>query len=35
MTYDTLKSFESEIKDILDDVLDVVKSKSFPEYCLL
>lgn len=31
MTYDTLKSFESEIKDILDDVLDVVKSKSFPD----
>lgn len=35
MTYDTLKYFESEIKEILDDVLDAVKSKSFPDYCLL
>lgn len=35
MTYDTLIYFESEIKDIVDDVLDAVKTKSFPDYCLL
>lgn len=35
MTYDTLKSFESEIKDIVDDVLDAVEAKSFSDYCLL
>ena len=35
MTYDILKYFESEVKEILDDILEVVKSKSFPDYCLL
>lgn len=35
MTYDTLKYFESEVKEILDDILETVKSKSFPDYCLL
>lgn len=35
MTYDTLNHYESEIEDIVDDILDAVKSKSFPDYCLL
>ena len=33
MTYDTLKYFESEVKEILDDILEAVKSKSFSDYC--
>ncbi len=35
MTYDTFNHFESNIKNIVNDVLDAVKSKSFPDYCLL
>lgn len=35
MTYDNLKLFESEVEELVAEVLDAVKAKSFPDYCLL
>lgn len=35
MTYDTFKFFESEVEELVTKVLDAVKIKSFPNYCLL
>lgn len=35
MTYDTLKYCESKVEELIADVLDSVRDKSFPDYCLL
>ena len=35
MTYEAFKDVETEVKDIVSNVLETVKTKSFPDYCLL